>query len=162
MDVENKERLVLDTSALFSMQDLPYETKVHTTPGVIRELERYGDRRAELWGDLLEVSEPSVSSKQKVKDAASRTGDISRLSPTDVEVLALAIDLEAILLTDDYSLQNLAAYLGIPYRPVGLKGIKNIRRWRWRCLGCGKIFENPCSECPICGSRIRSSLSKRD
>jgi UPF0271 protein len=76
-------------------------------------------------------------------------------------VLALALELEAVVLTDDYSLQNLATYLGVPYRPVGLKGIKDLRRWRWRCLGCGKIFDKEMPDCPICGSKLKSTLSKK-
>lgn len=155
-----QDRLVLDTSALFSMQDLPSGAEAYTTPGVLLELEKYGDRRASLWGDLLRVSEPTSSNLRKVKEAASRTGDSTRLSPTDAELLALALDLQAVLLTDDYSLQNLATYLGVPYRPVGLSGIRDVRRWRWRCIGCGRVFDEEQPDCPVCGSRLRSTLSK--
>jgi UPF0271 protein len=154
-------RYVLDTSALFSMQDLPPDGDSFTTPGVLRELLKYGDRRVELWGELLSVSEPTSSSLKKVRKASSRTGDSTRLSPTDTEVLALALELEAVVLTDDYSVQNLAAYLGVPYRPVGLEGIKDMRRWRWRCLGCGRVFEQEMPECPVCGSKLRSTMSKK-
>lgn len=153
---------VLDTSALFSMQDLPPGEEAFTTPGVLRELEKYGDRRAELWGDLLKVSEPTSASLKKVREGASRTGDSTRLSPTDAEVLALAMDLGAVILTDDYSLQNLATYLGIPYRPIGLKGIRDVRRWRWRCVGCGKVFDKEMPDCPVCGSKLRSTMSKKN
>ena len=153
---------VLDTSALFSMQDLPSEARCFTTPGVIKELDRYGDRRSDLWGELLTVSEPTAASMRKVREAASRTGDSTRLSPTDVEVLALAMELKALVLSDDYSLQNLATYLGIPFKPVGLKGIKDLRRWRWRCTGCGRIYEKEMPDCPVCGSKLKSTLSKKD
>ncbi|HUL40232.1 MAG TPA: NOB1 family endonuclease [Methanomassiliicoccales archaeon] len=153
---------VLDTSALFSMQDLPSDARCFTTPGVLRELEKYGDRRAELWGDMLTVSEPTAESLRKVREASSRTGDSTRLSPTDIEVLALALELGAQVLSDDYSLQNLAAYLGVPFRPIGLKGIKDVRRWRWRCVGCGRVFEKEMRECPVCGSRLKSTLSRKD
>lgn len=153
---------VLDTSALFSMQDLPSDSRCFTTPGVLKEMEKYGDRRAGLWGDLLIVSEPTSTSLRKVKEASSRTGDSTRLSPTDMEVLALALELKAQVLSDDYSLQNLATYLGIPFRPVGLKGIKDLRRWRWRCIGCGRIFEKEMSECPVCGSKLKSTMSRKD
>jgi UPF0271 protein len=161
MQPGERTKMVLDTSALFSMQDLPPGGEAFTTPSVLKEMERYGDRRAELWGELLKVSEPTTSSLNKVRRSASRTGDSTRLSPTDAEVLALAMDLEAVLLTDDYSIQNLAAYLGIPYRPVGLEGIKDLRRWRWRCLGCGKVFEEEMPDCPVCGSKLKSTLSKK-
>jgi rRNA maturation endonuclease Nob1 len=99
-------KLVLDTSALFSMEQLPGDSEAFVTPGVIKELERYKDRRAILWGDLLRVSDASKANLAKVKKAASETGDSTRISPTDAEVIALALDLEAELLTDDYSVQN--------------------------------------------------------
>jgi len=153
---------VLDTSALFSMQDLPSDVRCFTTPGVLKELEKFGDRRSELWGEMLTVSEPTSTSLRKVREASSRTGDSTRLSPTDIEVLALALELKAQVLSDDYSLQNLATYLGIPFKPVGLKGIKDLRRWRWRCIGCGKVFDKETPDCPICGSKLKSTLSKKN
>jgi len=161
MKPDQPTRAVLDTSALFSMQDLPPDIEAYVTPGVLRELEKFGDRRAELWGDLIKVSEPLPASVRKVMEAAARTGDSTRISPTDAEVVALAIDLNATILTDDYSLQNVAAYLGVPYRSVGLRGIKEIRKWRWRCVGCGKVFDKEHPDCPICGSKLKSTLSKK-
>jgi UPF0271 protein len=156
------ERLVLDTSALFSMEDLPRDADVFVTPSVLEELRKYEDRRVERWGELLRTSEASKASIKKVREAAGRTGDIARVSPTDVEVLALAIDLGAILLTDDYSIQNLAAYLGVPYRPVGLKGIRKVLKWRYKCTGCGRVFDKEMPECPVCGSPLRTVRSRKD
>ncbi len=156
------ERLVLDTSALFSMEDLPQNAEVFVTPSVLEELRRYEDRRVERWGDLLRTSEASSGSVKKVKEAAQRTGDIARVSPTDIEVLALAIDFEAVLLTDDYSIQNLAAYLGVPYRPVGMRGIKKVFKWRYKCVGCGRVFDKEMPECSVCGSQLRTVRSRKD
>ncbi|MDD1770822.1 MAG: nucleic acid-binding protein [Methanomassiliicoccales archaeon] len=156
------ERLVLDTSALFSMEDLPQGAEVYVTPSVLEELEKYKDRRIERWGELLRTSEATKASIKKVKEAAQSTGDIARVSPTDVEVLALAMDLGAMLLTDDYSIQNLAAYLGVPYRPVGLKGIRKVFKWKYKCVGCGRVFDTEMPECPVCGSKLRTVRSRKD
>ena len=155
-------KLVLDTSALFSMEQLPGDSEAFVTPGVIKELERFKDRRAMLWGDLLRVSDASKANMAKVKKAASETGDSTRISPTDTEVIALALDLEAELLTDDYSVQNVASYLHMPFRPVGIKAIKEVRKWRWRCTGCGKVFDKELPECTVCGSKLKSTLSKKN
>ncbi len=156
------ERLVLDTSALFSMEDLPQDAEVFVTPSVLEELRKYKDRRVERWGDLLRTSEATTSSIKKVREAAERTADAGRVSPTDVEVLALAIDLEAVVLTDDYSIQNLAAHIGIPYRTVGLKGIRKVLKWRYKCTGCGRVFDKDMPECPVCGSKLRTVRSRKD
>jgi UPF0271 protein len=149
---------VLDTSALFSMQDLPPDAV--TTPGVIAELRKYADPRLRYWEGLLEVSPPSASALAAVRKAAEGTGDDARLSPTDIEVLALAKDLGGVLLTDDYSIQNLARVLGVRYQGVGLKGIREIIVWRYRCKGCGKVFDKNQPDCPICGSELRSVRSR--
>jgi UPF0271 protein len=116
----------------------------------------------ERWGDLLRTSEPTSATVKRVKGAAEKTGDSGRVSPTDIEVLALAIDMEAMLLTDDYSLQNLAAFLSIPYKAVGMKGIKKVFKWKYRCTGCRKVFDKQHQECPVCGSPLRSVRSRED
>ncbi|MDD1769256.1 MAG: nucleic acid-binding protein [Methanomassiliicoccales archaeon] len=150
-------KLVLDTSALFSMQDLPSGEEVHTTPSVIAELEKYGDKRSAYWEHALRISHPSTESMSRVRDAAEETGDLPRLSQTDMEVLALAMELDATVLTDDYSIQNLARYMSIEYKIVGLKGIRKLVKWKLRCTGCGRIWEKEYKECPICGSPLRTS-----
>jgi UPF0271 protein len=160
--MEKGERLVLDTSALFSMEDLPPGSEAFVTPSVVSELEKYKDRRLERWGDLLRTSEPTSAAIKKVKEAAQRTGDAGRISSTDLDVLALALDMEAVLLTDDYSIQNLAAYLGIVYRPVGMKGIKRVLKWKYKCIGCGRVFDEKIKECPICGSSLRTVRSRQN
>jgi len=154
-------KLVLDTSALFSMQDLPPDTEVHTTPSVIAELEKYGDKRTGYWEHALKISHPGADSLRQVKDAAEKTGDLLRLSQTDLEVLALAMELDATILTDDYSIQNLAKYMDIEYKAVGLKGIKKLVKWKLRCTGCGRIWDKEYQECPVCGSPLKTSRSKK-
>ena len=110
--------LVLDSSALFSMEQLPEEESC-CPPGVIRELTKYKDHRLDLWGDLLRVSDCTGESMDKVTEAAKKSGDLGRLSPVDMTVLALAIDVNGTVLTDDYSIQNVARIMGIPCRAVG-------------------------------------------
>lgn len=154
-------KLVLDTSALFSMQDLPPDAEVHTTPSVIAELEKYGDKRTGYWEHALRISHPGAGSLKLVKDAAEKTGDLSRLSQTDIEVLALVKEIGATLLTDDYSIQNLAKYMDIEYKAVGLKGIKKLVKWKLRCTGCGRIWDKEYPECPVCGSPLRTSRSRK-
>ena len=153
-------KYVLDTSALFSMQDLP-PGEVHVTPGVVRELRKHKDPRLRYWEDLLKVSYPHDETLAKVREAAQRTGDDARLSPTDMEVLALAMDLGALLLTDDYSIQNLARTMGVEHSGVGLKGIKEVVCWRYRCTGCRKVWDENHPDCPICGSPLRSFRSRK-
>jgi len=152
-------KLVLDTSALFAMQDLP-PGEVHITPGVVAELRKYKDARMRFWEELVSVTSPTAASLGKVREAAKGTGDDARLSPTDLEVLALAVDLKATLYTDDYSIQNLARMLGVEYRGIGMKGIKEVVKWKYRCTGCRKVWDENYPDCPVCGSKLRSVRSR--
>ncbi len=147
--------LVLDSSALFSMQDLPGEDCV-TVPGVWDELRRHKDPRAAYWGGLLRTASPSDEALAVVRGAAEDSGDQGRISSTDSELLALAWELKAPLLTDDYSMQNVARAIGVRCIAVGAEGIRKVWRWRYRCQGCGRSEESDLGDCPVCGSRMRS------
>ncbi|MDR0509069.1 MAG: nucleic acid-binding protein [Candidatus Methanoplasma sp.] len=151
--------LILDSSALFSMEGLPDE-EFFCPPGVVDELAKYDDKRLELWGDLLRTSDCTKASVEKVTEIAKKSGDIGRLSPVDITVLALAVDTGGTILTDDYSIQNVSRIMGIPFRPVGMAGIKKVEKWNYRCLGCGKWFKEKADECPICGSGMKACRKK--
>jgi len=151
---------VLDSSAFFSMDALPEGDHV-CPPGVIKELEIHKDPRLALWTDMIRVSDCTDSSVRKVNEAADRTGDSGRLSPVDVTVVALALDVDGEVWSDDYSIQNVCSVLGIPFVPVGMKGITKVAKWNYQCIGCGKWFKEKMPECPICGSPMRGHRKKR-
>jgi UPF0271 protein len=147
--------LILDSSALFSMEGLPDEDFL-CPPGVVKELEKYDDKRLGLWGDLLRISDCTKTSVEKVLRTAKISGDLGKLSRVDITVLALAVDTGGTILTDDYSIQNVSRIMGIPFRPVGKEGIKKVEKWNYKCLGCGKWFKEKTDECPICGSGMKA------
>lgn len=151
--------LILDSSALFAMEQLP-DGESACPPGVIDELRRYKDRRLDLWGDLLRVSDCTEASCAKVREFAKKSGDLGRLSPVDISVLALAIDLNGTILSDDYSIQNVARIIGIPCNAVGTEGITKVKKWNYKCIGCGKWFKEKEDECPICGSPMKACRRK--
>jgi len=151
--------MILDSSALFSMEDLPSDD-IAVPPGVVDELRRYNDPRVDRWGDLLRISECTERSVSKVRDIAIRSGDAGRLSDVDVSVIALAMDLDGIVLTDDFSIQNVCKIMGIEYRSVGTEGIKKVERWNYRCVGCGKWYKEKMNDCPICGSPMKAHRKK--
>jgi UPF0271 protein len=151
--------LILDSSAFFSMDNLPDEEHA-CPPGVIRELENHGDPRLALWGDMVRVSDCTEASLEKVKATAAKSGDSNRLSPTDMTVIALALDLNGTIWTDDYSIQNVASMLGIPYRAVGMAGIKKVVKWNYQCMGCKKWYKEKQPDCPICGSQMKACRRK--
>ena len=129
--------LVLDSSAFFSIDALPEEDHV-CPPGVIKELQKYEDPRLALWGDMVHVSDCSQESLRKVEEVAKKSGDLGRLSPVDMTVLALALDVNGTIWSDDYSIQNVAKIMGIGFKPIGMKGIEKVVKWNYKCIGCGR------------------------
>ena len=63
---------------------------------------------------------------------------------------------EVITVTDDYSMQNALKLLGLKYKSVRTKGIKNTIKWKKICKGCRKEYPSDTAqeECDICGSPI--------
>ena len=153
-------RRVLDASALLS--GASFDGELYTTPQAVAEVRRLGSspQLDAVLATKVRVLTPSKESLEPVDEEARRTGDIARLSPTDRGLLALARDLGATILTDDYSIQNVAARLRVPYERVLERGIRAVVQWRYRCTGCGRFFEEPMEECPVCGSRVRTTRAR--
>ena len=154
---------VLDTSVLYYGKDLPTGFELVITPGVARELGREGmSQRLELlMATRVRVSSPSERSLRRVKEGSEMTGDSRRLSDTDKELLALALDLGYELMTDDYSIQNVARSMGIPVRGMDQKGIAEIFEWQAKCKGCGKLFPADVRVCDVCGSDTRTRRKRK-
>jgi len=146
---------ILDTTAII-LGKRP-EGYLMTVPGIIEEVK---DRISRL---KLEISEISVEeSEEKYIDIimknAEKTGDIHRLSETDIKLLAKAMELKenglnAVMLTDDYTIQNIASHLEIPYEPVVQRGISKEYKWEKVCSGCRRVMPDY-DVCPVCGSPV--------
>ena len=151
-------KLVLDASAVLSGMPLPPEGELLLPPLVEKELgHAWARRKLEYLKEVrLAVREPSRAAIEAIKAKCRATGDDARLSGADIQVLALASEASATILTDDYSIQNTASNLGIPYRPVSQKGIGAVFVWSYRCTGCRKVFDKNLPECPVCGAKLKS------
>ena len=114
----------------------------------------------------LKVEMPSQEYLNKVKASAKMVGDVFFLSETDLQILALALELKSEgytsqIVTDDYSIQNVAGALGVEFT-VGVEpGIKEIFLWERRCKGCGRRFADEVMECPVCGSETKSARRRK-
>jgi len=149
-------RCVLDTSFFF--YDLTVDGEMYTTQSVIDELRdlRSKGRFEVLCAQGLTLAVPSAENTEKVKAASRKSGDAGIISGTDCDILALALDLEAVLWTDDFAIQNVAGILGVQIAPMIQRKAKRIH-WKYRCSGCGRYFDHD-GECLICGSIIKRKL----
>ena len=150
-------RYVLDTTALFNAKDFPADFEIIVPQGVLDELVSWdlSDRVTNLLGVRIHVFSSGTESKAKVREVAEKTGDIGRLSPIDMDVLALAVEMKAPLISDDYSIQNVAKVLGIKCISMEQRGIKKVYYWKYKCRGCGKEYDRHIKECLICGKELR-------
>ena len=160
---------IIDTSAILSGKQINIDNaRMITTSGVSDELKPGGKDYQNfqfLKEQGLDIQNPTQESIEKIKSISQDTGDIARLSDADVEVLALCLDLnkdnDVIILSDDYSIQNVANSLGLKFESISQKGIKKSFKWSFRCTGCGKKFKDNINICPICGSAIKNTISKK-
>ena len=162
---------IIDTSVILSGKPLHFTDGIMvTTPGVASEL-RPGGRDYRAFQLLQEkglgIESPSLTSLATVKKMAEQTGDNQRLSAVDIEILSLAVDIlkentrEPVLLTDDYSIQNVASMLGVPFQNMSQQRITKKFKWLCRCPGCGKQFSEPQKICPICGTATKLVPQKK-
>lgn len=153
-------RYVLDASAIFCGKDIFAEAEFYVPASVTEELGegKYRRKLENLVG--VTISWPNKETREIIKREANKTGDLLRLSDADIDVLALALDLKATILTDDYSIQNVARHMGIEFQPVAETGIKEEFQWEYVCTGCRKRFSKPMKECPICAGKIRTKRKK--
>jgi UPF0271 protein len=160
--------LIIDTSAFLSGKPIDFENqKLVTTHSVSDELRPGGKDYQNFQYMLekgLEIVKPSNEAIEKIKQIAYESGDTSRLSNADIEVLALAYeinlkkDVETDILTDDYSIQNVANILKIRFISIDQSGITERFKWACRCRGCGKKFKENISVCPVCGSDTKTVI----
>ncbi len=99
--------------------------------------------------------------------AIENSGDILRLSEVDKQVVALAVTLRKkfypVVVTDDYSIQNILKILNIPYKSVLTQGITEVYGWIKICRGCRKKYppDYDYEECEICGSAVYMKPTKK-
>lgn len=118
-------------------------------------------------GRLL-IREPSEESLRIVETSAVRVGDTFFLSETDKQILALALEIKASgreprLVTDDYSIQNVAAKLGIEFASLATFGIRRLLEWMRYCPACRKEYpaDYKAAQCTVCGTELKRKPRKR-
>jgi UPF0271 protein len=121
---------VLDSSALINSSLFDIREDYYTVRDVLDELKDLKSRslaESAMYSGKLLIREPDEVSVKRVVDKAKEVGSYEKLSETDIRVLALALDLKADLMTDDFTLQNLAKHLNVGFMGVMRGEIKEKR-----------------------------------
>lgn len=175
MSEKEKERiaLVLDSSSFiggFNPQFVDLEQ--YTIPEVLDEVKSRTAKfllEVGLSSGRVKILAPSDAYVEKVKKKAMKSGDFWKLDSTDLKLLALALELKEefsikpIVVSDDYSVQNVAKLLSIEYLPVVYAGIKKIFVWKIYCPNCKRQYppDFKGDTCPECGSRLRRKVVRQ-
>ena len=151
---------VLDTAALLHW---PVERMIGgiVAHSQLEELRRLSPQRAMLI-ESIDIEWMSVGTTD-AESAAATTGDLPRLSPVDLDILALALATGEILFTDDYSLQNVCRSVNHPFEAVSNKRSRQQWSWELRCIGCRatkKADSQKEEEGDICGSPMKVKRSR--
>jgi endoribonuclease Nob1 len=171
-DSQLKRVMVLDTSAFVAGFD-PFslgEEQV-TVPKVEEEIKRNSmvKMRFEMAieSGKVKIKVPSEKISAKLEDSAIKVGDSFRLSEADKQLLALALELKNSgyspqIVTDDYSIQNVAREVGIEFVSLATFGIKRLLEWIRYCPACHKHYPAGCKfkECQVCGTDLKRKPRK--
>jgi UPF0271 protein len=164
----------LDTSALIAGFDpLSISDEQYSVPTVKEELlvdtMPWVRFNAAVESGKLKVQMPSQRSIDKVKESSKTVGDALFLSEADMHVLALALELKDAgyspsIVTDDYSIQNVANQIGISFASLMTFGIRFRLYWILYCPACHRKYpaDYRLKKCRICGTELkRKPLSKK-
>ena len=152
---------VLDTAALLHWPVEKIAGNLVANSQMV-ELENLSPERAMLV-EALDIRWESPDTKDAER-AAAKTGDLPRLSPVDLDVIAIAINSNETLYTDDYSMQNVCRFLGLDFQPVFNQKSKKLWFWQLKCIGCRATKEIEIEKeetCEICGSPMKVKKARR-
>ena len=165
--------IVLDTSAFIAGFDpLAVPEKQYTVPEVRKELIAgsmpWMRFNAAIENRKLTVRNPKSSVLQEIQEASRKVGDMRYLSEADLQVLALALELKGsglspLIITDDYSIQNVANKIDVEFTSLLTFGIKFRFKWILYCPACFRKYPSDYKfkSCEVCGTELKRKPKKK-
>lgn len=164
--------VILDTSAFVAGFD-PFTTQEeqYVPPMVEAEVKRNPMTLLRfsmaVESNRLKIFEPSQKFVNLARNCATSLGDSFFLSETDIQVLALALEIKEKgdspkIVTDDYSIQNVATKLGVNFVSLATLGIKRVLSWIRYCPACHRTYPANYKnvDCPVCGTQLKRKPKK--
>ena len=108
---------ILDASAFYAGVPFRSSNDCYTTSLVYDEI-KHIKKNHDALGILLEtnrlkIREPDKKSIEIAINAAKNTGDFPQLSKQDISIIALCIETEGEVITDDFAISNVIKNLGL-------------------------------------------------
>jgi UPF0271 protein len=112
-------------------------------------------------GKLI-VRNPANVFLSRVAESSKTVGDILFLSDVDKQLLALALELKScgenpLIVTDDYSIQNVSDQIGVGFVPLATFGIRYRLNWIIYCPACHREYpaDYKLKNCEACGTALK-------
>lgn len=153
-----KFRLVIDTSMILHSNLDFSEGGYLMSISVLDEIHDENSRIAvhsAIKNKKIRIKNPRNFYVKKVIEKAKETGDLENLSIADIDVIALGIENNIPIITDDYAIQNVAKKLGLKFETFVQEGIKRRIYWKKVCEGCGREYAMNIKICKVCGSMLK-------
>jgi UPF0271 protein len=159
--------MVLDTSAfLAGFNPFSLNEDQVTVPSVEEEIRTNSITwirfKTAAENGRIKIKTPTEECWNKAKASANKVGDAFFLSETDTQLLALALELKAAgynpqIVTDDYSIQNVATQMGIEFASLATFGIRRLLEWMRYCPACHKEYpaDYNSTKCEVCGTELK-------
>lgn len=175
-DSDNSHRrvIVLDTSAFIAGFD-PFSVsgEEYAVPMVKEEIGENSMSmvrfKTAIDSGKLKMKTPDKAFMEEAKTSATTVGDAFFLSDADLQVLALALELKSqgyspLIVTDDYSIQNVANQMCIEFAPLATFGIRFRLSWVRYCPACHKRFPTNyrSKTCDVCGTALKRKPLRKD
>ena len=155
---------ILDASAFYVGIPFRSSNDWYTTSLVYDEIKHikknHGVLETLLETNRLKIRDPDRETVKIAIKTSKHTGDYQQLSKQDISIIALGIELEGHIITDDFAISNVAKNLGLRISPIMTSGIKDVGKWVHYCPGCRTNHKNR-RECPSCGTPLKRKLLKR-
>jgi len=154
---------ILDASAFYAGVPFRSSSDYYTTSLVYDEIrhikKNHGALEILLETNRLKIREPDKESTEAAVKAAKDTGDFPQLTKQDISIIALCIEMNGEIISDDFAISNVAKNLGLKISPIMTQGIKDVGKWIHYCPGCRTNHTNA-KECPACGTPLKRKLLK--
>ena len=155
---------ILDASAFYAGVPFRSSNDCYTTSLVYDEIKHikknHGVLETLLETNRLKIKEPDIKSTELAVKASKNTGDFPQLSKQDISIIALGIEMNGEIISDDFAISNVAKNLDLKVSSIMTKGIKDVGKWIHYCPGCRTNYTAG-KKCPICGTFLKRKLLKK-
>ncbi len=113
---------ILDASAFYAGVPFRSSNDYFTTSLVYDEIrhikKNHGALDILLETNRLKIREPDKESTKVAVKAAKDTGDFPQLSKQDISIIAVGIEMNGEIISDDFAISNVAKNLGLKISPI--------------------------------------------